>query len=149
MVRYKKIEHDVAGLFPKLRDELEKDGSVLFVYIFGSYGRGTVGPLSDVDIAVFLDERLDDFWPKRLELIEKTTRTLRTDEVDLIVLNEAPLLLRYQVIKTGRLLFSNDEERRIDFEAKTIDFYLDTEPLRKLAWQTIVRRVKEGTYGHQ
>ena len=147
MIRSKKIEHSVEKLLPKLRDKLRLDDSILFMYVFGSYGKGRSGPLSDVDIGVFL-KGSEDYWKKRLQLIGEITSILKTDEVDLVILNEASLSLRFQVIKTGKIIFSRDEEKRIDFEAKTYDFYCDTEPLRKLHQNALLKRLREGRFGH-
>lgn len=46
---------------------------VKFAYIFGSRARGDAGPLSDVDVAVFLDGRVEPF-DCRLRLMEKLSR---------------------------------------------------------------------------
>ena len=147
MIKFKPIEHDVRQFFPDLRKKLEGEESVCFAYLFGSYGRGKPGPLSDVDVAVFL-EGCKDYWDKKLELIGEITRTLRTEEVDLVILNQAPLSLRFHVIKTGELLFSKDEFKRIEFEAKTFKFYCDTLPLRELAWKSLTNRIEEGRFGY-
>jgi hypothetical protein len=58
VIRLKPIRHDIKPLFTTLSGKLEEDGSILFAYIFGSYGRGTPGPLGDVDLALYLDEAL-------------------------------------------------------------------------------------------
>ena len=134
-------------LFPKLKDKLSFDNSILFAYVFGSYGKSRPGPLSDVDIGVFLKET-ENHWEKRLQLIEKITSVLKTDEIDLVILNEAPLSLRFEVIKTGKVLFSRDEDKRIDFEAMTYDFYCDTEQLRRFHQNAVLKRLREGRFGY-
>jgi len=48
MIRHKKISHRVSVLFPKLGRELKKDKFIIFSYIFGSYGEGKAGFLSEV-----------------------------------------------------------------------------------------------------
>ncbi len=137
MIRYKKISHSIESLFPRLGKELSRNKSVLFSYVFGSYGRGESTPLSDVDIAVYLSEEKKNFWEKKLELMGVLNQVLKTDEVDLVILNEAPLSLQFEVIKTGKLLFSRDEEKRIQFEVKVIDFYSEMEKLRALEWKQL------------
>ncbi|MDF1558326.1 MAG: nucleotidyltransferase domain-containing protein, partial [ANME-2 cluster archaeon] len=71
--------------------------SVYFAYLFGSVIRGDANELSDVDIAVMLDESLSkkDMLYVELNLINELTRVLKSDKIDLVVLNDAPLLLKY------------------------------------------------------
>jgi hypothetical protein len=148
MIRNKKITHEVKSLFPLLKSALEKEEELIFGYIFGSYGRGHPSLLSDVDIAVYMDERVEDRFDKRLDLIEVINSILKTNEVDLVVLNEAPLRIAFQVLKTKRLLFSKNDAKRIEFEVRTIKIYLDTEILRKRAWEAMKRRIEEDRYGY-
>ncbi len=51
--------------------------------------------------------------------------------VDARVLNSAPLSFQSSVIKTGRLLFSKNEDLRIDFQVLTLKMYFDFEPYRR------------------
>ena len=56
----------------------EKDKDILFVYVFGSQVTGKTNFESDVDIAVFLDEkRIKDMFKKRLLLIGKLEGILK------------------------------------------------------------------------
>lgn len=43
-----------SDILDRLRDSLIRIPQVKFAYVFGSHARGDVGPLSDIDIAVFL-----------------------------------------------------------------------------------------------
>ena len=100
--------------------------SVNFAYLFGSTVRGDANELSDVDIAVMLDESLSkkDMFNEELNLISELTCVLKSDKIDLVVLNDAPLLLKYNVIKNGHILKS-DETQRIAFETHVMSRYLD------------------------
>jgi len=49
---------------------------------------------------------------------------------DVRILNGAPLSFRHEVIKSGRLILTKDEESRIDFETLTFSHYFDFVPLR-------------------
>lgn len=150
MIRRKKIQHPIEPRLFLLKEKLQEQPRLLFGYLFGSYGKGKPGPLSDVDIAVFLDKTVgeQDFFEEKLNLVGIANEVLGTDEVDLVILNEAPLSLQFQVLKTGKLLFSKDEKARIDFETKTIDYYLDAEPLRRRGWEAMMKRIKEGKFGY-
>jgi hypothetical protein len=58
------------------------------------------------------------------------------------------LRIAFQVLKTKRLLFSKNDAKRIEFEVRTIKIYLDTEILRKRAWEAMKRRIEEDRYGY-
>lgn len=147
MIKYKPIKHDVTELLPKLKEELQKDKDILFCYIFGSYGKGKITPLSDVDVAVYLIN-VKDYFDKKLTLLGKINDILKTDEVDLVILNEAPLTLIHQILKTKKILFSKDELSRISFEVKSQMFYFDAAPLRRRAVERLKRRIEEKKYGY-
>ena len=50
-------------------------------------------------------------------------------EVDLRVLNEAPVAFQYEVVRTGVAVFVRDEDVRIAFESGVISRYLDQKAL--------------------
>lgn len=140
------VKHNIYPLLYNLKEVLLKDGEIIFGYVFGSYGMGRPSPLSDVDIAFYVLSGKDGF-EKKLALMEEITSILKTDEVDIVILNKAPLVLCYQVLKTGRLLFSKDERLRLDFINKVYNIYCDTEPLRKSAEANLLKRIKENRIG--
>ena len=108
----------------KLAMLFESEKRVLVAYLFGSYARGLETPRSDVDIAVLLSEVPERPLEYYLHLEHELAKVLEMD-VDLVFLNDAPPLLKYQVIKYGKLLFSRDERVRVMFEAKSLCEYLD------------------------
>ena len=112
-------------------ERLAKDLRVSAVYGFGSRARGESGPRSDVDLAVLLtsDEPLS--LREEVRLRAEVVEELRRDHVDLVILNQAPPLLAYEVVAAGCRLFSRDEEASDDFEARTAMRWLDTEWLRR------------------
>lgn len=146
MIRYKKIEHNIYPLLELLKKSLSLDKELVFAYVFGSYGLEKTGPLSDVDIALYLVSA-ERIWKKKMELIGDITSILKTDEVDLVILNEAPLFLCCQILRTGKLLFSTDEPLRINFISNVYDMYCDTEPLRQSAQENLLARIREGRIG--
>lgn len=119
------------------RDFFEKNEQTRFAYLFGSYAKNRQTSLSDVDIAVYLDERLD-FFDQRLKLMEEISRDIGGRSIDLVVLNTSSLILQYEVISHCVILKDNAPER-VDFETHVLRNYLDTEPLR----QSYIQAVKK------
>ena len=97
---------------------------VRFAYLFGSTARGDDGPLSDIDLAVFLDEAADPF-ETRLSLIDLVTRRLGDDRVDVVVLNTAPVALAGRVLASRQLLFERDAFARHRYESRVMREFAD------------------------
>lgn len=108
-----------------LQKVFRKKKEVLFCYVFGSFAYENFNSKSDVDVAVFLDKKLScDFFEKRLELISEISQAVGR-EADILVLNTASPFLKYVVLKEGKLIFSRDESKRVDFELKAMNEYFD------------------------
>ncbi len=132
----------------RLAAAFERDG-VVAAMLFGSQALGTAGPLSDVDIAVWADPGLDraERFDLRLELIAAATAALGTEEVDLVVLNHAPPLLRHRALRDSVRLVDRDPRSRVRLETWAILDYLDTKPLRELLGAAALSRLSEGRFG--
>ncbi|WP_048049066.1 type VII toxin-antitoxin system MntA family adenylyltransferase antitoxin [Methanosarcina mazei] len=110
----------------RLRDFLSVVKGVKLAYLFGSTARGESNCLSDIDIAVLFDDALlqKEAFDPQVELISELTCLLKTDNVDLVVLNDSPLLLTYNIIREG-IILKSDEPLRVKFETKMMSRYLD------------------------
>ena len=127
---------------------LDAEG-VVAAFVFGSGARGRAGPLSDVDIGLWVDPALD---PKQrldlqLRLMAEATAVLGGREPDLVVLNEASPLLRHRALQGRQMLVERDRARRVQLEAAAIVEFLDTAPLRAELARGLRHRVAEGRLG--
>ena len=124
---------------------IEKQECVRVAYLFGSHAKGRVGPLSDIDIAVLLDERLDkqERFDLRLKLINSISSILKTNKLDVVVMNNAPLLLNYNIIRKGRVLDSKDEVERVRFETHILSRYLDRRYYNERHVKRGIKRIAE------
>lgn len=127
---------------------LDREG-VIAAMLIGSQARGTAGPLSDVDIAVWHEPGLDPGGRLRLqvELARLACGALRTNEVDIVLLNGAPPLLRHRAIRDAKLLVERDPVARVRLNARALVDYLDTEPLREEMSRGLRQRIREGRFG--
>lgn len=132
----------------RLRDALAVEG-VVAASLFGSQAAGKAGALSDADVAVWLDPDLGDSarFRLRLELIGRAGSALGTNEVDVVVLNDAPPLLQHRALRSGVRLLDRDPVRRVRLESRAVADYLDTKPLRERLSRAMVRRLAEGRFG--
>ena len=100
---------------------------VLAAYLYGSRAEGRASARSDVDIAVLIGDTLaqERLWRLEDALAADVRHVLNTDGVDLVVLNLAPLPIRYEVISRGEVLYSADDGARADFESYALRRYWD------------------------
>ena len=124
---------DVITNVPAAISKVAHDRDVVALYAFGSLANGKLKPLSDLDFGVLLSNALDrkERFKKSIDLLGIFNSTLKTDEVDLVILNDGPLRFAYNIIKTGKLLFCRDRSRLADFIEKTTKQYLDFKPVRE------------------
>lgn len=104
-----------------------KAAPVLTAYLFGSVAKGHPGPLSDYDFAVHLEPGLtsEQKFRYKLDLITRLTKALRQDNVDVVLLNDAPPLLAHRILKEGIVLFCRDPRARVRKEFELLTAYLD------------------------
>jgi uncharacterized protein len=139
-----------AAALKRLSEALDREG-VIAAMLIGSQARGTGGPLSDVDIAVWHDPNLDPPARLRLQLDlgARAARALGTDEVDVVLLNRASPLLCHRAIRDARRLVERDRDERVRLETRAVLDYLDTAPLRAELGQGLRRRMREGRFGRR
>jgi len=122
---------------------------LLAVYVFGSTAGGTQTPLSDLDLAVLLPDSVpeQEYFERRLTLAGELSSLLSEDRVDLVLLNEAPPLLRHRVVTRGTRVYTGNERACSAFERRAISEYLDLAPVLELQHRYLARRVAEGRLG--
>jgi predicted nucleotidyltransferase len=123
------------------------DGTpVLVAYLFGSHAVGRAGSNSDYDLAVLLDTSLTQRergrW--RLELIGRLIDYYRRDAIDLVVLNDAPPVLKFEVIRVRHVLYNRDDEARVAFEVRTMQEWFDWAPRYRRMQQARLARFAQG-----
>lgn len=134
----------------RLSEALDKEG-VVAAMLIGSQARGEAGPLSDVDIAVWHEPDLDrdQRWDLQMQLIGAACDALKTNEVDLVMLNAAPPLMQHRAIRDAVRLVERDHAQRIRFETKAVLDYFDTAPLRLARKEKVKRQLREDRFGRR
>jgi uncharacterized protein YutE (UPF0331/DUF86 family)/predicted nucleotidyltransferase len=130
-----------------LLNQLFTQNPVDAAYLAGTLpGRAVFGHLSDVDIAILLQEQIarDQFLDYQLYFLGELARRLESDTIDVMILNQASLLLQLQVIKYGQILYSRDEKRRIGFETRAVMQYLDFKRMDEMQTQALGQRLRAG-----
>jgi predicted nucleotidyltransferase len=122
-----------AKMRKSLSDVFASFVEVKLAYFFGSRVRGSEGPLSDYDFAVYIDVRNPlEVHDIRMGLMERICQVVGSDRVDVIVLNSTVSPeLKYQVISTGILLFER-EPFKVLVEPRLLNEYFDHHMLLRL-----------------
>lgn len=121
--------------------------AVLSAYLFGSHGAGRPHRESDIDVAVLLDRSRH---PTRQERFEARVRlgsdlidVLDANEVDMVVLNDAPALLGRRIVIEGRRVFCAEPEADLryirDVQLRAADLRPFLERTRRLKLDALRR----------
>ena len=118
-----------SSLIEQLREALDREEGILFAYLYGSAVYDPNLAIGDIDVAVYLKPAdMKEYISKEKELTAFLVSKLYTDEIDLRILNGLPLVLKYSILKDGKLLFSRDELQRVDFETSVMIRFLELKP---------------------
>jgi predicted nucleotidyltransferase len=90
------------------------------IYVYGSFARGDESRTSDIDLALLLppDDKIDDLLTVISEIATRVHR-----EIDLIDLRKVSDVLRREVLAEGRILYSSDPDRVLEWEGIAISRY--------------------------
>ena len=106
----------------KAAEVLAARPNVVAAWGFGSARGGEVRPGGDVDVGILFGRKpsLDELAEMRADLQQR----LGQEEIDLVVLNDASSILRFEAV-SSRLLFCRDEEAKAGFVSLTAREYED------------------------
>ncbi len=118
----------------------KKEPYIQLAYLFGSRAGSTEGPISDYDITVLFSKA--PLHEATYRMAHKLATLLKTLRVDLVVLNRAPIELRYSVIATGIVIYEVSTFVRVEFEASTLSRYGDYLPILRRQRKEILEECK-------
>ena len=121
MIRYNRLPGDIHEKIALLKDFFGHNPNIVFAYLFGGL---TINqkPLSDVDIAIYVK---DTKKLNYLDLFTDITNILKTDEVDLVILNKAPLRLVGRILLSRKIIVDKDPFFRPKYESLMAREYFD------------------------
>ncbi|HUP01456.1 MAG TPA: nucleotidyltransferase domain-containing protein [Gemmatimonadota bacterium] len=114
------IERSIDRLHP-----LFEERNVLLAYLFGSLSRDEDRAPQDLDLAIL--RRDDAVYRLRAEIADR----VGSQRLDLVDLATASPVLRFEIVRTGRLVYEADSLVTERFELETIRLYRDTAHLRR------------------
>lgn len=118
-----------------LKEYFQNHTEIGVAYIFGSVAQGKTSALSDIDIAIITDSQQVKEktyrYGYKAEILSDLIKLLKSNNVDLVILNEANTLIKHRVLYFGKLIYSKNERKRIEFQIDTINKYNDFKQLIK------------------
>ncbi|WP_434564721.1 nucleotidyltransferase domain-containing protein [Thermoanaerobacterium thermosaccharolyticum] len=90
------------------------------IYLFGSVVNGIFRSDSDIDIAYLSDKNISGY---DLFMISQELADLLKRDVDLIDLRKASTVFKAQVVGTKKIIYCNDDLRRMNFEMYALKDY--------------------------
>jgi len=97
--------------------------AIVFAYLFGSGARDRLGPRSDIDLAIYVND--GDVQHVRLETARIAAVHLGTDAIDLVLLNTAPLALAGRILGSRRVILDRKPFQRHLYESRTARMFHD------------------------
>ena len=134
---HKPLPQDIKSSLEKLTPIFEEEG-VLLAYLFGSLANvDEVGERMAHDVDLALLTKGEPAW----KLWDTIAEALGTERLDLVDLKRASPVLLFEILRSGRLLYSSDEATKERFVLDVLHLYRDTAPLRRRQKVALKRRM--------
>lgn len=124
MIKFEKLPANILSKLPDVKRILVQDHNVIFVYLFGGLSKGEVKSLSDIDISVYVKDT-DNLAEYKLNLFDRLTDALGTNELDLIILNTVSVSIAGRILQNRYILVDKDPPIRHAYESLTLRKFFD------------------------
>ncbi len=104
---------------------LSRDPRIRLVFLFGSATHGGREGVRDVDVAFLARPPLS--FDEVLTLNAESS-ALAEGEIELVQINDAPVVLAYEIADSGRCLFARDPQEEVEFVTRARLRYWDFKP---------------------
>lgn len=124
MICFEQIPDDIMVYIGKLQQTLKEDDNIVFAYLFGGLAKGVITPLSDVDIAVYINN-IKGISEYKMKLFATVCDIVKTSEIDIVILNAAPESIAGRILLNKKLLVDKHPHMRHIYESVTLRKYFD------------------------
>ena len=127
----------------ELARALKRIRGIQAAYLFGSQATRTAGSRSDVDVSILVSRRISD--RSRQEVNDRAfqivSRLLGRNDIDLVELNNAPVILRYAAIIHGRPLFVKPGHDTFRLAFRSLQEFEDFRPYLERRRRTLKKQL--------
>ncbi|HYH01956.1 MAG TPA: nucleotidyltransferase domain-containing protein [Bacillota bacterium] len=135
----------IETMLPALTLIFKKYPEIVTVLLFGSYLTPFFTERSDLDFGVVFNGPVDLFVELSIET--DLSLLLKTDKIDLVNLNQAPLILKYNAVAKGKIIYEADYIKTSDFLEAVYRDYCDFEPDYRQMCADFDESLKEDYHG--
>lgn len=119
---------------------LAEDQRVRLVFLFGSTAAHDRSFVGDVDLGILTRPALT---LRQLLALRAEVAADAGSGLDLVSLNEAPVVLAWEVVEHGECLYAADPAEQLEFVTRARSRYWDFKPFLETQWRLAGRRIEE------
>src|SRR5438093_2217593 len=110
--------------------------------------RRIAGSYKDLDVALLLLDQVktNEFFDYQVYFVSELSKTLETQGLDVVILNQASLLQRAQVIRNWGVLYQRDVKRRVQWETRAVMEYLEFQKYDDMQSKALAERTKSDRF---
>lgn len=125
----------------KLEGIFSRYDKIKVAYLFGSHAANKDNKLSDIDLGILLD---DDYNRDIKLSILADLAEVGLCNIDLVLLNEAPLMMKFEIVKYNNILFKRQDFNAAEYFSITVREYLDFKPFIEVQRRYFKERLLNG-----
>ncbi|MFH1227466.1 MAG: nucleotidyltransferase domain-containing protein [Planctomycetota bacterium] len=135
-MKTQEITNRIQGVLEKQRPK------VIAAYLFGSAVSGKDNRFSDIDLAVLIDPSgIGRVSPELRINLSLELGALLGREVDVIILNNADTLLKYEIYRTGKIIFEKTPAISRGIMAESLGEYYDYQPILRMYHKSAIKMI--------
>jgi uncharacterized protein YutE (UPF0331/DUF86 family) len=118
-------------------------------YTQGNQGqRRIAGTYADLDVALLLLDKVktNEFFDYQVYFVSELSKTFETQGLDVVILNQASLLQRAQVIRSWNVLYQRDQKRRVQWETRAVMEYLEFQKYDDMQSKALAERTRSDRF---
>jgi uncharacterized protein len=124
-----------------LREVFSGFNQIKAAYLFGSYVENKETKYSDIDIGLVLNDDYDSMI--KLDILMKLTEN-NFDNIDLVILNRANPLVKFEAVKHNKLIYQQEEFNAAGYYSLVIRTFLDFRPYLEVQRHYLKERILNG-----
>ncbi len=114
-----------------LTEILSGNKEIIASYLYGSVLYSDF--YEDIDVGLLINDSFNPRLMYEAKIAGKLEKKLRDTfgeiaPIDVRILNKKPLRFLFSMLKNSKIIYSSDETKRVQFEAKIMKEYLDIKP---------------------
>lgn len=112
----------------KIRNYFSEKPQVVAAYLYGSFAREDAKKDSDIDLGIILSKKEHRPFHLPQAIFADELKKIINREIEIQDLTVCRIDFAHRVLSEGKLIYSGDEKKRIEFEEQVLRNYFDLKP---------------------